>query len=191
MTDDDSLMGSYADGDLSAFDCLFTRLAPKVHRFFMRSFNDTSVADDLLQITFMKVHRARKQRRRDLPVLPWILGVAGRVRLDELRRRHGRREDTNTEALEQAEEERSGELAHQQLAELAHSDLAETVATALHRLPESQRIVIHLHRFEGLTMVEIAKVLGTTEGAVKLRAFRAYNKLREMLQGLRSGEEVG
>jgi len=49
-------------------------------------------------------------------------------------------------------------------------------------LPETQRVVVHLNRFEGMTFFEIAQVLGTTEGAVKLRAFRAYERLRRLLR---------
>ena len=63
-------------------------------------------------------------------------------------------------------------------------DLREAVRAALDALPESQRTVIHLHRYEGLTFAEISRVLGTTPGAVKLRAFRGYETLRERLKGL-------
>jgi len=62
--------------------------------------------------------------------------------------------------------------------------VAEAVRRALDALPESQRTVIHLHRYEGLTFAEIAQVLGTTPGAVKLRAFRGYETLRITLQEL-------
>jgi RNA polymerase sigma-70 factor (ECF subfamily) len=64
------------------------------------------------------------------------------------------------------------------------NDLQEAVRAALDRLPESQRTVIHLHRYEGMTFVEIAQVLGTTPGAVKLRAFRGYEQLRAELDGV-------
>jgi len=64
------------------------------------------------------------------------------------------------------------------------SDVQEMVRAALSRLPETQRTVIHLHRYEGMTFSEIARVLGTTPGAVKLRAFRGYETLRVQLKGL-------
>src|SRR5436853_571647 len=66
----------------------------------------------------------------------------------------------------------------------ARADLQESVRQAIARLPESQRMVVHLHRYEGMTFPEIAQVLSTTEGAVKLRAFRAYETLRESLKDL-------
>ena len=48
---DETLMDAYVDGDAQAFEQLFARLAPRVHRFFMSSFRDRAVADDLLQTT--------------------------------------------------------------------------------------------------------------------------------------------
>src|SRR5450631_2342360 len=44
---DETLMDAYVDGDAQAFEQLFARLAPRVHRFFMSSFRDRAVADDL------------------------------------------------------------------------------------------------------------------------------------------------
>jgi len=57
------------------------------------------VADDLLQVTFMKVHRARAQYRPELKLMPWLFAVAARVRLDELRRRLRLPEDADEDAL--------------------------------------------------------------------------------------------
>jgi RNA polymerase sigma-70 factor (ECF subfamily) len=173
-------MAAYVAGDPRAFKELFARLAPRVHGFFLRSFRDPAVADDLLQVTFMKVHRARAQFRSDLRVVPWLFAVAARVRLDELRRRLRLPEDADEEALARADEKLSREADPP-----PDGDVAEAVRRALDALPESQRTVIHLHRYEGLTFPEIAQVLGTTPGAVKLRAFRGYEALRKSLAGLR------
>src|SRR5438552_15588972 len=97
-------MAAYAAGDARAFEQLFVRLAPRVHGFFLRSFRETAAADDLLQVTFMKVHKARDQYRRDLKVAPWVFTIAARVRLDELRRRRRLPEDADEEAVARAEE---------------------------------------------------------------------------------------
>ncbi len=173
-------MVAWMAGDRRAFEELFARLAPRVHGFFARSFRDESIADDLLQVTFMKVHRARDQYRRESRVLPWIFGVAARVRLDELRKRKRLPEDADEEAVARAEDH-EGETPEQSLSQ---KDRATAVHAALDALPESYRAVIHLHRFEGMTFPEIAEVLGTSAGAVKLRAFRGYERLRESLASL-------
>jgi RNA polymerase sigma-70 factor, ECF subfamily len=174
---DEELMSAYAAGDARAFEKLFARLAPRVHAFFRRSFRDEAVADDLLQVTFMKVHRARAQYRPDLKLGPWLFTVASRVRVDELRRRLRLPEDADEEAIAQAESQPQPDPP-------LDPDVKEAVRAALDALPESQRTVIHLHRYEGMTFAEIAAVLCSTPGAVKLRAFRGYETLRQRLKEL-------
>ena len=172
-------MSAYVAGDPRAFERLFARLGPRVHAFFLRSFRDAVVADDLLQVTFMKVHKARAQYDPDLRVAPWVFTVAARVRVDELRRRLRLPEDADEEALARADEQAPRDPP-------PDTDLQDAVRAALDALPESQRTVIHLHRYEGMTFPEIARVLGTTAGAVKLRAFRGYETLRKELEGVLS-----
>jgi RNA polymerase sigma factor (sigma-70 family) len=172
-------MSAYVAGNSRAFEQLFVRLAPRVHGFFLRSFRSESVADDLLQDTFMKVHRAREQFDGRQRFAPWLFAVAARVRLDELRKRLRLPEDADEEALARADEQAPRDPP-------PDTDLQDAVRAALARLPESQRAVIHLHRYEGMTFPEIAQALGTTAGAIKLRAFRGYETLRKELQGVLS-----
>ena len=175
-------MAAYIDGDPSAFDRLFALLAPRLHAFFMRSFRSDAVADDLIQTTFLKLHRARGDYRRGERVRPWIFAIAARVRLDEYRRRRRLSEDFDEEAQARGEGAAGGAPAAElPEAEAEASEISAHVQAALAALPESQRTIVHLHRFEGLTFREIAAALGTTEGAVKLRAFRAYGRLRKQL----------
>jgi RNA polymerase sigma-70 factor (ECF subfamily) len=183
------LMAAYAAGDREAFETLFARVAPRVHRFFRRSFGVEATADDLLQQTFFKVHRARATYRPDMKVGPWIFAIAARVRLDELRRRKRLAEDGDEEALARADEaEAARRPSEGALADAGRAEISELVRRAVDALPESQRVVIHLNRYEGMTFGEIARVLGTTEGAVKLRAFRAYGTLRAALGPALAGE---
>src|SRR6266850_1820623 len=106
-----------------------------------------------------------------------LFAVAARVRLDELRRRLRLPEDADEEVVARADERAPREPPQS-------TELKEAVRAALDALPESQRTVIHLHRYEGMTFAEISRVLDTTPGAVKLRAFRGYETLRERLKGL-------
>jgi RNA polymerase sigma-70 factor (ECF subfamily) len=180
---EEALMAAYCAGDRLAFEQLYALLGPKLHGFFMRSFNDEAVAEDLLQTTLLKLHRARGDFRDGRPLRPWVFSIAARVRLDELRKRRHPTEELDEERLADAEEgpdlpESAGPQA------LESADRASQVRTALAALPESQRVIIHLHRFEGLSFAEIAAALKTSEGAVKLRAFRGYERLRKQLRPL-------
>jgi RNA polymerase sigma-70 factor (ECF subfamily) len=184
---EEALMAAYRSGDAGAFEQLYALLGPKLHGFFMRSFNDKAVADDLLQTTMLKLHRARADFRDGLRLRPWVFAIAARVRLDEYRKRRRVTEELDEERLAQAED-RDNDPGDSAAGLLDAGDRAGQVRAALAALPESQRVVIHLHRFEGLTFAEIGVVLGTSEGAVKLRAFRAYERLRKQLRPLLGGE---
>jgi RNA polymerase sigma-70 factor (ECF subfamily) len=86
-------------------------------------------------------------------------------------------EDADEEALARADEQAPRDPP-------PDTDVQDAVRAALERLPEGQRVVIHLHRYEGMTFPEIAQVLGATPGAIKLRAFRGYETLRKDLEGV-------
>ncbi|GAC1343734.1 MAG: sigma-70 family RNA polymerase sigma factor [Myxococcales bacterium] len=174
-------MAAYASGDAHAFEELFARLAPRVHAFFLRAFRSTAVAEELMQVTFLKLHKARTTYRPGLPLRPWLFTIAARVRGDERRRRSQRPEDEFDDALEVAAEH--DPQAPPQEAALIERDLVARVRAALDALPESQRVVLQLHRYEELTFAQIASVLGTSEGAVRVRACRAYETLRRLLGG--------
>src|SRR5882672_10712353 len=104
LPSDEMLMAAYVAGDRRAFEKLFERLAPRLHGFFRRSFGAEATADDLLQITFLKLHRARDTYKPDMRVAPWAFAIAARVRLDEYRKRNRLAEDGDEEALARAEE---------------------------------------------------------------------------------------
>lgn len=180
---EEALMAAYCEGDSQAFERLYALLGPKLHGFFMRSFNDEAVAQDLLQTTLLKIHRSRGEFRSELSLRPWVFAIAARVRLDEYRKRRRLAEELDEEKLAQADDSQP-EPADAAATDIDASDRAAHVRAALASLPESQRVIIHLHRYEGMTFTEIAATLGTSAGAVKLRAFRGYERLRKQLRPL-------
>lgn len=179
-TTEERLMAQYVGGDEVAFRQLFALLAPKVRAFFLRSFIDPALADDLTQTTFLKLHRARATYLPDRPLKPWLFTIAASVRRDELRRRYRLPPHVGELEIEQAELHHEGELPPPQEGSAGE---IEAVRAAMNRLPESQRAVLHLHLHEELTFEEIAEVLGTSPGAVRVRASRAYERLRKSLRG--------
>ena len=91
------------------------------------------------------------------------------------------------EALAAAEEAGAAGRAPGPERDVDARDAVARVRAALAALPESQRVVIHLQRFEAMTFLQIAGVLGTSEVAARGRAFRAYAQLRKQLAGLFEG----
>src|SRR4029078_10259747 len=105
-TTEERLMARYAAGDQVAFMRVFALLAHAIRAFFLRSFSDDlSVAEDLTQTTFLKLHRARASYRPDLPLKSWVFTIAAGVRRDELRRRYRLPSHISEADLEQVEGE--------------------------------------------------------------------------------------
>lgn len=173
--DDQTLMLRYQQGDERAFDVLYRRHARRVHGLLLRMTGDRARADDLLQVTWLHVHRARGSFRSGERFTPWLYTIANNARRDEARRSGRDRSMLTAE----------GELPELPIAQVADGPDAERVQAALAALPPAYREVIVLHRWHELGFGEIAQVVGATEGAVKLRAHRGYLALREMLKGER------
>ncbi len=72
---DEELMTLYQSGDYMAFECLYERHSGRVFQY-LKGKVEGEVAKDLLQETFLKVHRARAQYQPQYPFLPWLFTVA-------------------------------------------------------------------------------------------------------------------
>jgi len=164
-------MGRYADGDDAAFGELYDVLAPKLYRYLLRQTREPAGAEDLLQQTLLKLHASRGSFFRGGEVIPWAFAIARRLFIDGYRRR--RREAEHQEAHPPEEGVVDGA---EQL--LSAKRAALELDRELRRLPEPQRVVFELMREDGLSLREVAEVLGTTTNAVKLRAHRAHVALR-------------
>jgi RNA polymerase sigma-70 factor (ECF subfamily) len=170
-------MARFCQGEASAFDALFQRYAPAMRGYLGRITGNPSSADDLVQLTFLSVVRARGRFQEGARVKPWLYAIATNAARDHQRR--GRKPEELTA---------EGELPATVAAETAGPrdlGLERTVQRALEMLPEGQRVPIMLHRFEGMSFAEIAESMGLTESAVKVRAHRGYARLRELLAELR------
>lgn len=171
-------MDRYAEGDASAFAPLHRGLAPRLRAFLARLVGDAATADDLLQETFFRMHRARGSFQVGAPVVPWAYAIARNVSLDHARASRTRRterlpSDPGLEPVDQGAA--SGESA------AIANQAASVVQRVLAGLPPAQREAFILIRYEGFRVQDAAELLGTTPTAVKLRAFRAYEALRAAL----------
>lgn len=176
----DRLMDRYADGDDQAFVELYAGLAPRVKTFLLRMGANLALADDLTQEAFLRMHRARGHFQKGAHVVPWVYAIARSAFLDSARKRKNDR-IAPTANDEEGDARREGaEPAKAEGAAIARQAL-ERLRRAMMDLPEAQREAFVLVRFEGLSVEEAARVVGTTPGALKIRAFRAHDTLRGIL----------
>ncbi|HVU03286.1 MAG TPA: RNA polymerase sigma factor [Polyangiaceae bacterium] len=169
MPTDEELMAKYLAGDREAFRELFRRYAPVVLRLVRRNVPPVD-AHDLVQLTFLHLHRGRKDFRTDARLRPWLCTIAINVRRQYLRSMRAK-PATPTSPEEQARVPAPGV-----------SDVVGRVRAALAELPADQQEVIMLHWMEGLSFLEVSEVVGASLSAVKVRAHRGYEILREHLK---------
>ena len=175
-------MLAFRAGDDAAFDALFERWAGKLLRFLERMVKDEAIAEELVQETFLRVHRARSRYEPDAKFSTWLYTIASNVARNELRRPFRRAPHESADAL--GDDGRSIELAAEDapVDEIvsARREGAE-VEAALKRLPERQRAALWLAAVEGLPYGEVAAALETTESSVKALVHRARVALAEQL----------
>ena len=176
------IMRRYCAGEQAAFHKLYALLAPRILAYLWGLIGEKPAAEDLLQQTFLKVHEARGSYVIGANPIPWIYTIAHRTCLDELRRRKRSRvrltkdgtlaaepsADITGAAAESRPPERDGEAASAAMAALEH-------------LPDNQRQALILTKVHGRSHAEAAMITGTTPGAIKLRAHRAYVTLRQLM----------
>lgn len=176
MQTDEELMRSYLDGDSEAFRELFQRYAPILLRLMRRGMSRTQDAQDLVQKTFLQLHRARKDFRPDSQLRPWLMTIALNLKREHLRQIK-RKTRNDQSARQQAETEERAFY----LDDVERSEAKQQVHDAIARLPQAQREVIELHWFEGHSFPEVAEIVGASLSAVKVRAHRGYKRLKEIL----------
>ena len=164
-------MTDYVAGDTAAFRVLFARHAAGLLRLMLRELGTPEEARDLVQQTFLQLHRARHDYDSSQRFKPWLVTIALNLKREYFRRLRRRPE---TPAFAVAEPAAPGS-AHDAL--VAQSSLD----WALGKLPEEHRRVIELHWFHGLSFAEVAECVGISRASAKLRAHRGYVRLRELL----------
>ena len=166
----------YQGGSLEAFEEIYAQLAPGVRRYLAHLAGGAEIADDLLQETFLQMHRSRSAYNPQYAVKPWVFGLARNVCLRNRRaaRRfatvHVSRQDLpEFPVLPEAERLGSQDEIRRGIAAL-HPDQAEALL---------------LHHEWGFSFEEIAGMLGISAAAARARASRGMADLRVALNSFR------
>src|SRR5437660_12483773 len=171
-----------AAGDQEAFRQLVLRHHRLVINVAFRALGELSLAEDVAQDVFIKVHKALPNYRHDKPFKHWLHRVAGNAVTDALRRR---RPIVSLDGLEQ--QIADGRADPQDVA--ARHDLQRAVRHAIASLPPHYRDTVALQAFGELSYDEIAKALDIPLGTVMSRLNGAKRLLREHLGDLVSPSE--
>jgi len=178
----ETLMARYCDGDAAAFHAIYGKAAPRMLGYLQSLVGERATAEDLLQLTFIKIHEARDIYVRGADPLPWFYTIAHRTALDELRRRKRRpRVAKDLDNLPERPATLDGTAEDAVADEPFDPALGAAALAALEELPLLQREAVLLTKIHGRSVAEAAVICGTTPGAIKVRAHRGYEVLRKLL----------
>jgi RNA polymerase sigma-70 factor (ECF subfamily) len=157
---------------------LYDRYGRLAYSLILRIVRDAEMAEDLVQETFIRVwSRAQAFDSERGALGPWLLAVARNRAIDYLRSVDGRMARSSYELVEMENPALFADLESQVMV----SDLAGRLRGAMSKLNSSQRSVIELAYFEGLSQTEMAEKLGQPLGTIKTWVRTALKSLREEL----------
>ena len=167
------------EGDSDAFAELIELTHRDVYSLALRMAGNTEDAADIAQETYIKLLRTIKQFRGEAKFSTWLYRVTSTVAITNLRKRSRRNLDVPLEEdqwniLAAPDSEDPAVQAEQK-------SVRQRVDSALLLLPVQQRAVVVMKDIYGFSLAEIGSQMGITEGAAKVRLFRARQRLRKML----------
>ena len=164
------LLKRFRQGELQAFEALFRQFQAEVYGWIIRIVRDPTAAEDLTVETFWRIYRARGRFDPGASFGAWARRIATNLAIDHLRQ-------------VRSEVALPDDLAQPGLVDpIVARETRHQIAVAFHRLPLKLRVAATLSLIEEQSPKEIAEALGTSEGAVRVRVFRAVHLLRQQLR---------
>lgn len=174
MLSEEYLVQQAVNGDQAAFTKLYDSNFDKIYRYIYLRVKNQVEAEDLTQDVFIKaLGSIGSYKWRDLPFSAWLFKIAHNRVIDYVRKSSKEKRASLDEARAVSMEDPVG-ITEQNF------EVYELMA-ALERLPEAQREVVTLRFIGQLSIAEVAKTLGKSEGTVKALQFNATASLRKVL----------
>jgi RNA polymerase sigma-70 factor (ECF subfamily) len=184
---DETLMVSFREGEARAFEVLVVRHRRGLFNFLLRSVQNRSRAEEMLQEVFLRVVRSKDRYEQTAKFTTWVYTIARNLCVDESRRAKFRRVVSLDAPRRGADGEGDGSamldsVAADQVptdeAAAAAPQIRQRVARAIDQLPDDQREVFLMRQVSGLSFKEIGEIVGAPENTVKSRMRYALDKLR-------------
>jgi RNA polymerase sigma-70 factor (ECF subfamily) len=156
---------------------LYDSAFPVLFRVAYRITNSAEAAEDLCQEGFFRLYEKNMVFPRPEEAVYWLIRVVKNAALNYANRKERERKAYQRAFKEDVRQEETGEGL------LVKKETREEVQEALGKLPENLRMVLILKEYCDMNYKEIGKVLGISEGNVKVRIFRARERIAALLEG--------
>ena len=173
---DDQLLKRASQGDETAFLLLYERHRAALFGFVYRMLGAVEAAEDVTHDCFLSLMRQPGRFDSTRASLRTYLFAAARNLV--LKRFRDAGQEVTVEGLA---EELQMPNTYEPLHQLLNEELSSKVRQAIASLPPLQREALILFEYEGLSLAEVATIVGTDIGTVKARLHRARERLRRLL----------
>ncbi len=170
---DNTLMLKVKNGDLDKLGLLYERHKKRLFGFFYNLGNNPSISEDLVQNVFMRVLKYRRSYSGEGSFAAWLFSMARNVHYD-----HHKRSAKESISHGVSADDIKGETEDHLNEEYHNEGNKALLKHALSLLPHEKREVLILSKYREMKFSEIAKVIGCSEGAAKVRVHRALKDLR-------------
>lgn len=166
------------DDDLDKLGLLFERYKKPLFGFFYNLNRNQELSEDLVQNTFLRILKYRHLFRGEGDFRTWMFHIARNVSHDHYRK-------DKLKAKDKVEDWEHQLIHHEnKSSELEQQDEHTLLAVAMEKLSEDKREILLLSKYQEKKYKEIGEVLGCSEGAVKVKVFRALQDLKAIYQQL-------
>jgi len=182
---DMELLKRYAAGEEEAFQELVGEYKDSVYAFLRRFLNQSDLADDVFQETFLQLYVSRDTFDLSRPLRPWLFTIAANKAKDALRRKQ-RVDCTNLGSMFDSDEYSIDDVLntlgydeHLPHDDLIRDETAAAVKRVIARMPAKLREILILAYFHKFPYAEIGGILGIPVGTVKSRLHTAVGRFAE------------
>ncbi|NQU76032.1 MAG: RNA polymerase sigma factor [Planctomycetes bacterium] len=178
---DEQLVQLHLAGRKGAFETLLRRRGGEVYRFLVRMLGDQTLADDVLQETFLQLHLSADRFDVSRRFKPWLFTIAANKARDALRSQSRRKTQPLDAQISETSEASTSYLdllqadIHMPSEQMQNQELRSAVQKMVMEMPEHLREVILLSYFHHMSYKEIADVLAVPLGTVKSRLHAAVS----------------
>ena len=160
------------------FRALYNSAFPILYKVAYRIANSGEEAENLCQNAFFRLHEKNMVFPNQNEATYWLIRVVKNDALNYAKRKQRERRAYQRAFKEDTRQVDTGE------ADLVKKETREEVQKALNKLPENLRVVLIMKEYAEMNYREIGRALGISEGNVKVRVFRARERLAVLLRGI-------
>jgi RNA polymerase sigma-70 factor (ECF subfamily) len=174
--EDPALVEAFLGGCREAFDVIVERHRRNVYQLCYRFVGNHEDASDLAQDVFVRAFKGLRNFKGDASLGTWLYRVGVNACLNRVAVKRPQTEPI--EAVQHIDERNEDPLET-----LMRDERADVVRHAIQQLPPKQRATLTLRVYQELPHEEIARILGSSVGAVKANFFHALGNLRRLMGG--------